>query len=405
MKCARCGHECRDESRFCDKCGEPLLAENHCPRCGMDVVDGARFCSGCGMRLGAEKQQSKHEYEKDIERRFITVMFCDLANSTMLSEAMDPEEFRELIQEVQGQCAESVKKYDGWIGKFLGDGLLIYFGYPKAHVDDPARAVYSGLEMIRSVQSMLTAKVSRYHVESGLRIGIHSGLVVAGELEGGEWSEQKAIIGKTPNMAARLQAVARLNSVVVSNETRELVQHLFDLESLGYHELKGIEKKAEVFLVKGVRNIHGLDGKRRVAPFINRKNEMALIEQSMAHTVHGRSQCMVIAGDAGIGKSRLIEECIRKIFNNRLRTILIQGNEFATHTPYYPMKEFIHAWLDLPHDAPHADIIQGIADLLTRNEAGKGALPLFLDIMGVPREESPLDLEMAAKKKKSFSMP
>src|SRR5262249_26032790 len=172
--------------------------------------------------------------EDRAERRQVTVMFSDLVGSTALSARMDPEDLREVISAYQKCVAETVQRFGGFVAKYMGDGVLVYFGYPQAHEDDAERAVRAGLELVAAVGQLKT------HAPLQTRVGIATGLVVVGDLIGSGASQEQAIVGETPNLAARLQGVAEPNSVVIAESTRKLVGNLFELEDLGLRELKGI---------------------------------------------------------------------------------------------------------------------------------------------------------------------
>ena len=172
--------------------------------------------------------------EDRAERRQVTVMFSDLVGSTALSARMDPEDLREVISTYQKCVAETVQRFGGFVAKYMGDGVLIYFGYPQAHEDDAERAVRAGLELVAAVSGLKT------HAALQTRVGIATGLVVVGDLIGSGASQEQAIVGETPNLAARLQGIAEPNSVVIAESTRKLVGNLFELEDLGAKDLKGI---------------------------------------------------------------------------------------------------------------------------------------------------------------------
>jgi class 3 adenylate cyclase len=170
----------------------------------------------------------------DAERRQLTVMFSDLVGSTALSTRMDPEDLREVISAYQNCVAETVRRFDGFVAKYMGDGVLVYFGYPQAHEDDAERAVRAGLELIAAVTGLKT------HASLQTRVGVATGLVVVGDLIGSGEAQERGIVGETPNLAARLQAIAEPNSVVVAERTRKLLGNLFELEDLGARDLKGL---------------------------------------------------------------------------------------------------------------------------------------------------------------------
>src|SRR5262252_3367835 len=185
--------------------------------------------------------QIEAKVEESAERRQVTVMFSDLVGSTALSARMDPEDLRDVISGYQKCVAETVRRFDGFVARYLGDGVLVYFGYPLAHEDDAERAVRAGLELIAAVSGMKT------HASLQTRVGIATGLVVVGELIGSGEAQERGIVGETPNFAARLQGIAEPNSVVIAESTRRLLGNLFEVQDLGSRELKGIAGPARVW--------------------------------------------------------------------------------------------------------------------------------------------------------------
>ena len=190
------------------------------------------------------------------ERRQLTVMFCDMVGSTALSARMDPEDLREVIRRYQETCAEVIGRFDGYIGHYVGDGILVYFGFPRAHEDDPRRAVQAGLEIVEKVQA-LNAEFAAPEIDIAVRVGINTGLVVAGDIGTGEFRDEMAVVGETPNVAARLQGLAEPGTVLVGQSTHRLVEGLFVFDELGPHTIKGIDVPIAVYRVReasGVRS-------------------------------------------------------------------------------------------------------------------------------------------------------
>jgi class 3 adenylate cyclase len=185
------------------------------------------------------------------ERRQLTVMLCDLVGSTALSARLDPEELREVIGAYHRSVAESVRRFDGFVAKYMGDGVLVYFGYPRAHEDDAERAVRAGLAVVEALRGIGAADPLE------VRIGIATGLVVVGDLVGEGASQEQAVVGETPNLAARLQALAEPGSVLIAPSTRRLLGNLFRLQALGRHEIKGLAEPVEVWAVEGVSASEG----------------------------------------------------------------------------------------------------------------------------------------------------
>jgi class 3 adenylate cyclase len=210
------------------------------------------------------------------ERLQLTVMFCDLVGSTSLSSRLDPEDMREVILAYQGACSSVMPTYDGFIAKFMGDGVLAYFGYPRAHEDDAERAVRAGLDIIAVVGRIKTRSGARLEV----RIGIATGLVVVGDLIGEGTSQEQAVVGDTPNLAARLQGLAGPGTVVVAASTRRLLGDLFKLRDLGPHEVKGLADPVNAWAVEGLSAAESRFQAVRAARmtgFVGRKHEIGLL--------------------------------------------------------------------------------------------------------------------------------
>jgi class 3 adenylate cyclase len=222
--------------------------------------------------------------EDRAERRQVTVMFCDLVGSTALSARIDPEDLREVISAYQKCVAETVQRFGGFVAKYMGDGVLVYFGYPQAHEDDAERAVRAGLELVAAVGSVKT------HALLQTRVGIATGLVVVGELIGSGASQEQAIVGETPNLAARLQGVAEPNSVVIAESTRKLVGNLFELEDLGRKEVKGIAGPVRAWAALRPASIesrfdalHSSD----LTHLVGREEELELLVRRLRRSAHG----------------------------------------------------------------------------------------------------------------------
>ena len=263
MRCSSCNFENEPGAQFCEECGSKLVLA--CPGCGREVRLTAKFCSKCGTSLtavavavpqgasplspAAPALPLPERRAAEAERRQLTVMFCDLVGSTMLSAQLDPEELREVMQQYQEVCTTVIQRYAGYIAQHLGDGLLVYFGYPSAHEDDAQRAVRAGLEIIDALrESPLRHRQLPQPLQ--VRIGIHTGLVVIGEIGSSEKREMLAL-GETPNFAARVQGVAEPDTVVISAVTQRLVYGLFECQNLGPQALKGISAPVSIYQVLG----------------------------------------------------------------------------------------------------------------------------------------------------------
>jgi class 3 adenylate cyclase len=301
----------------------PSLTEEHLKQLGvtalghrlklLDAIAALRndaSAPGPSSDLKTVSAAARASPEDRAERRQVTVMFSDLVGSTALSARMDPEDLRELISAYQKCVAETVQRFGGFVAKYLGDGALIYFGYPQAHEDDAERAVRAGLELVAAVTGLKT------HAALQTRVGIATGLVVVGDLIGSGASQEQAIVGETPNLAARLQGVAQSNSVVIAESTRKLVGNLFELDDLGAKNLKGIagpmrswaalrptsvESRFEAFHATGLTELVGRD------------EELELLLRRWSKAKLGEGQVVLLSGEAGIGKSRLSAALLERL--------------------------------------------------------------------------------------------
>src|SRR5262245_49918682 len=245
----------------------------------------------------------------DAERRQLTVLFCDLVDSTALAGQLDPEELREVVRAYQGACAKVIARFEGHIAQYLGDGLLVYFGYPLAHEDDPQRAVRAGLGIVEAMRGLNTHLEQERGVHLAARLGIHTGLVVVGEVGGGSRQEQLAL-GETPNLAARLQGIAAPDTLVVSAATLQILGGFFACQSLGTPLLKGFAQPLEVYQVlyeSTARSRLDAAGSTGLTPLVGRDQEVRLLLERWAQVKDGMGQVVLLSGEAGIGKSRLVQ--------------------------------------------------------------------------------------------------
>ena len=236
------------------------------------------------------------------ERRQVTVMFSDLVGSTPLAVRMDPEDLREIISAYQKCVAETVQRYDGFVARYMGDGVLVHFGYPRAHEDDAERAVRAGLELVMAVAALKSPTPLQ------TRIGIATGIVVVGELIGSGDAKERAIVGKTPNLAARLQGIAKPNTVVICDTTRRLLGNLFELEDLGARDLKGITESTRAWAALRASSAEGRFEALHatgLTALVGREEEFELLQRRWSRAKSGEGQVVLLSGEAGIGKSRL----------------------------------------------------------------------------------------------------
>ncbi|MFB3086737.1 MAG: AAA family ATPase [Acidiferrobacterales bacterium] len=340
MQCPQCHAENREGRHFCAKCGAPLVIA--CPECGFANEPGEEFCGGCGKTLSATAVALSDSALKrealEPERRQLTVMFCDLVGSTALAERLDPEELHALLAQYQDTCAEVIHRYEGHIARYVGDGLLVYFGYPKAHEDDAQRGVHAGLDIVEAIRDLKT-KIANPNVNLAVRIGITTGLVVAGDIGSGERVEEKAIVGETPNLAARLQGLAEPNAVVIGVNTQRLVAALFDCDDLGEQHLKGISQPVRAYRVRaesGAPSRFEATATRWLTPLIGRDSEIGLLLNRWGQAKDAEGQVVLLYGEAGVGKSRIV-----RAFRDRLEAephnrVLYYGSPYHQNSAFYP---------------------------------------------------------------------
>jgi class 3 adenylate cyclase len=246
------------------------------------------------------------------ERRQITVMFCDLVGSTALSARLDPEDMREIFGAYHRCCANLIAKAGGFVAKYMGDGVLAYFGYPQAHEHDAERAVRAGLAFVEAVPKLITAAGSPLEV----RVGIATGLVVVGDLIGSGEAQERGVVGETPNLAARLQGIAEPNAVVIAESTRRLLGNLFELEDLGQRDLKGIVGPARAWAALRASSVESRFEALHttsLTALVGREEEAELLLRRWSRAKTGEGQVVLLSGEAGIGKSRLTAALLERV--------------------------------------------------------------------------------------------
>jgi class 3 adenylate cyclase/tetratricopeptide (TPR) repeat protein len=327
----------------------------------------------------------------EAERRQLTVMFCDLVGSTALSTGMDPEDLRDVIASYQSRCSAVIRRYDGFVAKYMGDGILVYFGYPRAHEDEAERSVRAGLDIVEAMAELNAAIRRPPGVELAVRIGIATGPVIVGDQIGEGTASETAVVGETPNLAARLQALAQPNQIVVSASTRAMLGDHFDLEDLGAHELKGFLEPVPAWRVLSARDVESRFAATRTgsaAPLVGRQEEMGLLLRAWEGSSQGRGQVVLIQGEAGIGKSRLVEG-LREAAGKDHIWAAIRCSPFHTASAFHPIIEHlkrVFGWQ--PEDTAQEHLAKLEAGL-----AGFKTMPLsesvrlFADLMSVPVPE------------------
>ncbi len=322
-------------------------------------------------------------------------MFCDLVGSTELSERLDPEDLSEVIRLYREVCAEVVARYDQEIARYLGDGLLVYFGYPRAHEDDPVRGVRAGLDILAELPRLnaeVKQRVPALHDRSiEVRIGIHTGLVVAGDLGSGQAREEDAIVGETPNLAARLQGIAEPNTVVIGDATRRLVRGVFVLEDFGSHSLKGIAEPVSVYRVlraTGVQSRLELAGAAGLTPLVGREQEVALLLDRWEQANEGHGQVVLVSGEAGIGKSRVLHAFRQRLADERHTWLELRCSAYHQNSSFHSVIDLLGAGLLVAQGDSDEEKVARLERALSQSGLDTAAtLPLFATLLSVPLSE------------------
>jgi len=343
MKCAECQFENPEGMQFCGKCGARL--EIICSKCGFSNPPQFTFCGKCGQKLEEVSETEKPVPETEAERKHVTVLFSDLSGYTSMSERLDPEEAKEIMNRIFGEIAQVVSKYDGFIEKFIGDAVMALFGVPASHEDDPIRAIRAAREIHDVVEGM-SPRIQEWLGESlSMHVGINTGLVVTGEvnLERGT----HGVSGDTVNVASRLSGLAGAGDTVVGPETYRQAEGYFTFETMEPTAVKGKAEPVQVYKVLSPKEepttIHRVHGLR--ADLIGRKVEMGQLSEAVERLREGKRTIFSICGDAGTGKSRLVEE-----FKAALDLREVQWREghayaYSQNIPYFPLIDLLNrAW-------------------------------------------------------------
>jgi class 3 adenylate cyclase/tetratricopeptide (TPR) repeat protein len=323
----------------------------------------------------------------DAARRQLTVLFCDLVDSTALSSQLDPEDYREVVRAYQEVSAAVIQRFDGYIAQYLGDGLLVYFGYPQAHEDDAQRAVHAGLGIVEAIGALNTRLESRQGVRLAVRLGIHTGLVVVGEMGGGNRQEQLAL-GETPNVAARLQGLAAPDTVVVSAATYRLITGFFVCQDLGANTLRGMAEPVPVYQVLGESAAQSrleVAGNSGLTPLVGREAEVRLLRERWAQSAAGQGQVVLLSGEAGIGKSRLVEVLRQHVVSEGTQRLVFRCSPYHTSSALYPVIEQVQRVLQWQRDDAPATKLDSLEQVLqTYGFPLPEMVPLLAALLSVP---------------------
>jgi len=425
MQCHACGVELLAGKRFCHACGTAV--ERRCAECGAVLQEGFRFCPDCGApveRGGGEAAASvsPEVREEDAprpgdaapaglaerlragdsaivgERKVVTVLFCDLADSTVVAGGLDPEEYRDLLDRYLEISMREIYRYDGIVNQLAGDGLMALFGAPIAHEDAPQRAVWAAVALRDAMREFNESLARERGIELPARIGVHTGPVVVGAV-GNDLKMDYTAIGDTTNLAARLEGLAEPGTILISESTARLVRGFFRMKPVGPLAVKGKSEKIAAFLVESAieaTSAMAVAAARGLTPFVGRDQELAQLAACFERVSGGLPQLASVVGDAGSGKSRLIHEFRQHLGDNV--AVLFEARCSALHQlePYYPFVRMLHNYFAIDFDEP-----EDIAEERIAAKAGMSkermikefphlcqllSQPVY-EVAGIPREE------------------
>jgi class 3 adenylate cyclase/tetratricopeptide (TPR) repeat protein len=335
------------------------------------------------------------------ERRQVTVMFSDLVGSTALSARMDPEDLRVVISAYQKCVAETVQRFGGFVAKYMGDGVLIYFGYPQAHEDDAERAVRAGLELVAAVGGLKT------HAPLQTRVGIATGLVVVGDLIGSGASQEQAIVGETPNLAARLQGIAEPNCVVIAESTRKLVGNLFELEDLGAQDLKGIVGQVlawEALRPATVESRFEALHASGLTELVGREEELEILLRRWSKAKTGEGQVVLLTGEAGIGKSRLTAALMERLTTEPHTRLRYFCSPQHTDSAFFPIIGRMERAARFTHDDTVQVKLDKLDAVLALTSTSKQDATLFAEMLSLPNDGRYPTLEMTPQQRRQKTL-
>ncbi|HSF30798.1 MAG TPA: adenylate/guanylate cyclase domain-containing protein, partial [Candidatus Tectomicrobia bacterium] len=337
----------------------------------------------------------------------LTVLFCDLVESTPLATQLDPEELREVIRAYHAVCVQVIERFDGHIAQYLGDGVLVYFGYPRAHEDDAQRAIRAGLGIIEALRPLQKRLQQEQRVRLAVRVGIHTGLVVVGEVGEGSRHERLAL-GEVPNLAARLQGLAPPNTVLISASTARLVQGWFVCEALDEQTLKGFPEPMTVYRVlaeSGVQSRLDLVGVGGLTPLVGREQEMKCLLERWEHAKEGLGQVVLLSGEAGIGKSRLVRAMQDRLAGQPYTRLECRGSPYAQHSALYPVIDLGRRLLQWQRDETPGVALEKLEAALRPYDVSlPEVVPLLASLLSLPPSERYGSLQHTPERQKQKTL-
>lgn len=388
MICPRCGATVVERGKFCGDCGSPLPWQ--CSACGRENPPEKRFCSGCGAAVGATSGPQAASGSGTLpERRLLTVMFVDLVESSALGVRLDPEDLRDVIAAYHGCVANRVARFEGFVARYMGDGVLIYFGYPQAHEEDAEQAIRAGLAIIDAVSQLNT--IAGPPGTLRIRVGIASGVVVVGDLLRSGSPVKTTAVGETPNLAARLQSVAEPGMVVISESTRLLTGDLFEYRELVLPDLKGSPTPERAWIVVGESMIDSrFEALRRGRlSLVGRTEELELLLRRWEKAKTGEGRVVLLAGEPGIGKSHLVAALEQKVNVAPKLRLRFLCSPHHHDTPLHPVIRQIERAANFEREDSPVARWEKLTSLLGPS-ASEEDIAVFADLLSIPHSTAQL---------------
>ena len=370
MECPKCQFENRERAKFCLKCGEKL--ELCCPQCGKELPLLAEFCDECGQRIEEVVEAEKTAPEFEGERKYVTVLFSDMSGYTAMSERLDPENVKEITSRIFGRISKVIGKYEGFVEKFVGDAVMALFGVPKAHEDDPVRAIRAAIEIHEIVEALSPELEERVGCPLSMHTGINTGLVVTGEVDMEKGTH--GVAGDSINLASRLSGLAKLGEILVASDTYRQAEGYYTFEALEPTTVKGKTEPVQFYKVISQKKIpvttHRLSGVR--ADLVGRKVELTEFMEAVENLGTGKGRVYSICGDAGTGKSRLIEEFKATLDLQDIQWLEGHAYAYSQNIPYFPLIDFFNRVFHIDEgdsvDKVRQKVDSGVEDLIEKKE-------------------------------------
>ncbi len=401
------------------------LTQKRCANCGF-MISTAKFCGECGRPLDETDTPLSTTPISKAERRQLTVLFCDVIDSTALTEQLDPEDLRQVLDAYRASVAEVVLEYDGHIARYFGDGILVYFGYPIAHEDATRRAVQAGLDIVAGLENLNTRLIETFGIQIQLRLSIDTGLVVVWEvgMPVGKPSEYISsleryhgdaidIVGKTPNIAARMQQVAPPNGIVVGGTTLRLIEGIFTYQDFGTLELKGISQPVPIYQILDEHPDSALPDFRReqaklplqsnVTPLIGRNRQVATLKARWKLATTSSGQVVLIEGEAGIGKSRIVAVIADQVAETEAQILECRGSPYSQNSPLYPILTILRQQLLQFGEMDTGNTrLKKLEQFLNTHEFSLNLLPLLAELLEIEADYQILELKPAQRRRRTL---